>query len=126
MRPSLHGSRPCIQIWPAHLFPIPYYRTCLGLCDRLGSILTWMQESISLTDILCTARKRDIIIQIKLREHHENGIQLGTQKSPLSDICIRVAILANLVSKVSNSRFNCPLSITRKWADTSCFRCDMS
>ena len=59
-------------------------------------------------------------------EHRENQVQLSTQNPSLSNICIGIAILANLLPEVSYSGFDSPLRVTVKRANANCFRCDVS
>jgi hypothetical protein len=61
-----------------------------------------------------------------MREHRNNRIQLGTQNPSLSNVCIWVSILANLIFKISDSRLNRPLRITGKWPNMGHFGCNMS
>src|SRR5258708_31100143 len=84
-----------------------------------------MQKSVALSKILGTLRERVILVQVEMRKHCEYQVQLGMQNPSLSNIRIQITILANFLSKVSNSRLDCPLGITRKWTKMNCFRSNM-
>ena len=84
-----------------------------------------MQKSIALSKILGTLRERVILVQVKMRKHREYRVQLGMQNPSLSNIRIRIMILVNFLSKVSNSHLDCPLEITQKWTKMNCFQSDI-
>ena len=125
--PSFYVLRPVIHIWPSMCFPVPQYCACLSFLDRLCHFLTCMQESVTLSEIFCALRKSVIWVyaQLYIREHRQDCIELGTQNVSLSDICIRITILANFRSEIPNCGFNRPLRITRQWANANSFRGEM-